>query len=340
MKSPFASSDTQADGSSTRRTGALTSLLGGGRTYFILAIVAALVATFASLAILGRSADRSTYYVLNQDVPARTVITSDMLAEVETAAGTEPPNALTPSSVVSEAIFTRVPLQTGDVVTPAVAGPLERIDTDLPDGYVVASFAVQPQDAVAGKIRRGDVIDVIAVQQDALAMDDIASVATTPGMEDTRAKVVLHRVLVLDVTTDPNTIAQGANDNTVAEGVVEPGPESAAIRGGIPQLYVVAVSPEDAATLALVRDKNLMVVLSANDTLGEISVEVTESQVFDSLPVPDSSAGVSLDANDTVVEDSGAVDPDSDESLSDDGAGIMDQDTQASEATTDDAPVQ
>lgn len=320
MKSPFARSSAPLEGGAPRKAGLLSSLLGGGRTYFVLAIVAALVATAGALAILGRSADRSTYYVLNQDVPARTVISSEMLTEVETAAGTEPPNALTPSSVVTEAIFTRVPLQAGDVVTPAVAGPLERIDANLPDGYVVASFAVQPQNAVAGKVRRGDFIDVIAVQQDAVSMDDI----TAPGMQDTRAKIVLHRVLVLDVTTDPNTIAQGATDNTVGDGIADPGPESAAIRGGIPQLYVVAVSPEEAATLALVRDKNLMVVLSANDTPGEISVEVSESEVFDSLPVPNSSAGVSLDAADVVVENPAPqeVTPD-DGSLSDPQAGSM-----------------
>jgi Flp pilus assembly protein CpaB len=265
-----------------KSSGVLGSLFGRAKTTYLIAIVFSLAAAAGVFMILGRSADRTTYYVLNQDVPARTQIVSSMLTEVDTAAGTEPPTALTPGSVITQAIFAKVPLRAGDTITESVAGPLDRINANLPENYVVTSFKVDPENAVAGKIRRGDLIDVIAVPE-------------TDGGKV--AKVVLHRVLVLDVTTDPSTIASAATDESVSDPSVAPGPESAAVRGGIPYLYTVAVLPEDAARIAVVRGDDLLVTLSSNQASGNgLDVLVDSNRIYAPGPVGDSSAGVDLAA--------------------------------------------
>lgn len=299
-------------GKSKKKEGFLGSLLGGGKAYYILALLAAVGAAFGTLAIVGQSAERSVYWVLSADAPARTPITANMLQEVETAQGSEPRNALTYNDILNgPQIFANVGLQMGDVVTPSVAGPLERIDNNLPDNYVVTSFTVSPENAVAGKVRAGDLIDVIAVDE-----------SETEGQV---AKLVLHRVLVLDVTVNPSTIAKGTTDNTLSNTSAsdttasnpsssEPGPDSAQIRGGIPLLYTVAVTAEDATKIALIRGKNILIALSSNGSSlgGTVDVQTSQNEVFGRGAVNDSSAGLPVqeltNADGTIVENDGSVD--------------------------------
>jgi hypothetical protein len=56
-------------------------------------------------------------------------------------------------------------------------------------------------------------------------------------------------------------------------------------------LYTVALRPQDATTLALVRESNLLVVLSANDSAAEVSVQSDRLTVFGPEPATDSGAG-------------------------------------------------
>lgn len=253
----------------------LGNLLGGAKTFWAGAIVAALTTAFIVLAILGTATARTTYYVLNKDVPARTQITPEMLTAVETTIAGAPTVALTPRYVAENAVFSKVPMQTGDVLSTSTVAPLERIDSDLPAGFVVTSFQVTPENAVAGKVRKGDYIDMIAING-----DDVGATA----------KVVLHHVLVLDVTVAPDTIADAATSGQ-AGADINPGPESEAVRGGIPAVYTVAVSPVDATKIALVREKNLLVTLSANDTTGSVDAQTQLGNIFDSEKVGDSGAG-------------------------------------------------
>lgn len=266
---------TTIDTGQATKKGLLSGLLGGGRTIFVFALVAALVAVAATAQLLGNATATTTYYVLSQSVAARTPITPDMLAPVKVGVNSAPPDALTPADVQPGDKFALVPLKRGDVLSTSTVGALTRINSNLPANFVVASFSVTAANAVAGKLRSGDYIDVIAQ-------------STTPN--DTEiAKVVLHHVLVLDVTTDPSNITDSATSGDVGD--VIPGPESEQAHSGIPQLYTVGVTPEDAVTLALVRDKNLMVVLSSNDSTGDLDANNNTGNIFNSNPVADSGKG-------------------------------------------------
>jgi Flp pilus assembly protein CpaB len=270
------------DTSTARKTKKKGGASKTGRGVFGIAIASALLGGGGVLGIVGSAAQTTTYYVLGQDVPSRTQITPEMLVPVEASLGGQPRNALDITAIQQanvqggEGAFSLVPLHAGDVLSPSTVGPLERINADLPAGFVAASFALTPENAVAGKVRQGDYIDVIAV-------DDSNAAGTT-------SKVVLHHVLVLDVTSDPQTITQSATSGQ--EGAeLEVGPESSAVRGGIPSLYVVGVSPQDAVRLALVRDKNLLITLSANDSTGGLDAQTQIGSLFTGGEVPDSGAG-------------------------------------------------
>lgn len=267
-----------------------SGLLGGSKTIWVAAICAALLAAFIALTILGAATARESYLVLIQNVPARTQITRDMLDWKETVKDGIPPNAISEREILDGEVFALVPLRVGDVPSASTVGPLARIDSDLPANFVVASFQVTPENAVAGKVRKGDYIDMIATSG-----DDLGAVA----------KVVMHHVLVLDVTVAPDTIADAATSG--AEGAdIDPGPESAAVRGGIPSVYTVAVSPADATRLALVRDKNIMVTLSANTTTGSVEAQTQMGNVFGPEAVGDSGAGTEKAAAQAKAEEGAA----------------------------------
>ena len=255
----------------------LSGILGGGKSYWIVALICALLAVFGALGILQKAAATTTYYVVNDAVPARTQITEDLLFAVQTSEGGAPPNALSVGEIrqmnSGDGAYTLIPLDAGDVLSESNVGPLNRISANLPAGYVAASFEVVAKNAVTGKVRTGDYIDIIAV-------DD------SNGGQGI-AKTVLYHVLVLDVTTDPATIAQAATEGQAGAGIEA---ESSAVRTGIPSLYTVGLSSKDATALALVRDKGLMITLSANDTGASLDAS-TDGSVLNPGPVPDAGAG-------------------------------------------------
>lgn len=263
------------------------SLFSGANAIWIAAIGCALVTALIMLSILGKATARTTYYTLGVNVPARTQITPEMLKPVTSTVDGAPAVALTPAHVRSKPVFAKVPLQVGDIISTSTVGPLERIDSGLPKNFVATSFSVTPENAVAGKVRKGDYIDLIAV------VGDEATAAA--------AKVVLHHVLVLDVTVSPQTISDAANSGQEGDDL-NPGPESNAVRGGIPSLYTVAVSSVDATKIALVRDKKLLISLSANDAGSDLDASSTLGDVFTGGAVSNSGAGTEAAANKAKAE--------------------------------------
>jgi Flp pilus assembly protein CpaB len=280
--------DAAASSGKVSRSG-LKSLFGAGSSYIFLAIVMAVVAIVGTLMILGNAAERGTYYVLGQDIPARTLVTPEMLVEVSTAAGSEPPRGYTPGVVARGDLYSKVPLQRGDVVSASVAGPLARINAGIPENFVVSSFKVAPENAAAGKVRRGDRVDVVATIQ--------------PSDGDPVTKVVLSRVLVLDVLSEVKTISKAAQeDQAGGDTVGGNGPESKSVRAGIPQLYTVALSPSNAIKLAAVSGSDLHVFLSSNapqtadgkgvavnDLVTDVPDDASAGIVFDPAPAPSAS---------------------------------------------------
>ena len=255
-------------------------LLAGAKSLLVLSLVIAAMAAFGALQIIGSAADQVPYYVLSSDVPARTQITPDLLVEVQTSQGGQPRTAYDLAWVQTNAddAFTRIPLQAGDTLTPSNTGPLRRITAGLPPNFVAASFKVDPADAVAGKVRRGDYIEIAATS-------DGASAA-----EGSLSKIVMHHVLVLDVTVDPTSIAEAANEGQEGQNI-DPGPESAAVRDGIPQLYTVAVTPKDFTRLTLLKGAKLSVALSANEPGATSDASTSSTEVFNGDPVTDSGKG-------------------------------------------------
>jgi len=248
---------------------------------FIAATATGIMAVLVSASILGHAADTGTYYVLNVDVAARTPITNDMLKPVTTSAEGVPQSAFDPIYVSSNEVFAKYALKVNDLVTASNTGPLESISKDLPAGFVVASLAASPENAVAGKIRRGDYIDAYAVG---------APNSATGAGGNTISKLVLHHMLVLDVTVSPSTITAAAGQQAGSN--LAPGPESAAARSGIPSLYTVAVTPMDAAKISVIRGKSIFLTLSSNDAgKGPVDVQQGLQKVFGSDPVGDSGAG-------------------------------------------------
>jgi Flp pilus assembly protein CpaB len=259
-----------------QKKGLLSGLLGGTKSIWALAIVFALIAVFGALTIIGNAAATQTYYVLGGNVASRTQITPEMLIPLEAKVNAAPPTSYTPADVVTGEVFSKYALAAGDVITPSNSGPLTRITEDVPDNFVAASFSAEPDIAVAGKVRAGDFIDLIATGDN--------------GNRGVFSKVMLRHVLVLDVTVAPSSIAEEATSGQEGEEVTTPGPESEAVRSGIPSVYTVAVSPKDATKLALIRSMELFVVLSGNVPDDGVAPETNFLNVFNEA-VNDSSTG-------------------------------------------------
>ena len=151
------------------------------------------------------------------------------------------------------------------------------MDAGLPKGYVLASLLVSPENAAGGRISAGDYVDIAAVS---------GSDASAHG------KIVLHHVLVMDVTVSPDTVANNAASSSTgassSSGV--PGPNSPALYGGIPQLYSFAVSPEEFVKLALIRNSSVYLALTSATATGSIDVTLGGGDVFSPGSVDSSSS--------------------------------------------------
>lgn len=177
-----------------------------------------------------------TYYVLNDSqgatIPARTVITPDMLSPLVIAKDTAPPNALDISQV--DGITTKYALKPGDVLTSTNAGAVNDIYNGVPDNWVITSFGVPADNAVGGRIHVGDYFDVMVA-------------------EETGSFYPFVNVLALDTTVSLDS-ATNANAANTAEAYA-----------GQTSQYVVAMAPGDAARLQAITAKyktNLKLVLS------------------------------------------------------------------------------
>lgn len=253
----------------------------GGKTWFALAIITALAVVGLVLWILSSVASTTTYYVLNQDVPARTQVTEDMLTPVVTATGGEPRNAIDVNAIAAKPLYTKYALNQGDTLNLSNSGALMPVREGIPEDHVVASFTVPAEYAVAGRVERGNYIDI-------LARDD----------ESGTAKYVLQNVLVTEVNSD---LAAVSPDEEAAEGEEGEGSaaDTAAARSGIPTVYTVSLTPEDAAKLPLIADSLIYVVLSPaanlDGTVEDRDVTVNRGDIFLPGPVGNSGEGTSPD---------------------------------------------
>jgi Flp pilus assembly protein CpaB len=210
------------------------------------------------------------YFVVNKDVAARTLITRDIVTEIDAPADTVPTAALSGAAIDSGKLFSLVAMKSGSVVDSSVVGNLQPLTAGLPKGFVLASISVAPENAVGGRIKSGMYIDVAAV---------------SGGDASATAKIVMQHVLVVDVTVKPQDVSSNsaASTTTSTSGTSTTGTtgsESPNLYNGIPQLYTLAVSAQDFAKLALIRNSNLYLAISASQTPDSLDVSVSGSQVF------------------------------------------------------------
>jgi Flp pilus assembly protein CpaB len=248
------------------------SLFNGRKMWFIFSAAAALAAALITFVLMNTATAKDTYYVLSSDIPARTQITPDLLTEVQTSAGSVPPSSLGISDLTEES-YSLYSLKAGDILTSSNTGDKLSLTEGLPEDYVVASFTADPSMAAGGNVKRGDYIDIIAL------IDD----STVTGVDGTAASYVLQRALVIDATVDldtyssddsaaETTTADGTGTTTTDTGAVSDNTSGAAIRSGIPTMFTVGLSPENAAILALATQQELYVVLSSADSVNNETV--------------------------------------------------------------------
>lgn len=106
---------------------------------------------------------KEDYYVLTQDIPAKTQVTEDMLKKIETAKGSAPQNAISVQQVRQGTVYSRIPLKTGDVLSKSNTGLDLDSTNGIPDDWVVVSFNISSDNAAGGNISKGDYFDIIGI---------------------------------------------------------------------------------------------------------------------------------------------------------------------------------
>lgn len=254
------------------------------KMWFWMAAGAGLLTLIISLIFLQSLISTTKYYVLNQDVPARTLITADMLEEQVVSSGGQPPTALTLEEIQYDEFYSKADLEMGDILTASNTGPLMPLQQGLPDDFVVTSFSADPNSSAGGNVGRGDYIDIFYVG-------------------DGQATLLFQRVLVLETTQDLNGSGNVTEENAAT------GADTSAVeafRGGIPFLYTVGLSQDDALKLSAASNGTFYVVLTSPKdvkdgatpkTSGMDLNDVLSSEARDSGAGTDSSFGKKKDTD-------------------------------------------
>lgn len=250
------------------------------KMWFWLAAGAGTITVIALVIFLQSLISTTKYYVLNSDVPARTLITADMLQEQVVSSGGEPPTAIDISDVISNELYSKASLSTGDILTVSNVGDLIPLRQGIPDDFVIASFSADPNSSAGGNVQRGDYIDIFYREGD-------------------QASLVFQRVLILDTTADLTTgsPAEATEEDPEATGATTTDETAtAAYRGGIPFLYTVGLSQNDATKMAAASNGEFYVVLtSAKDVENGATQKTLGMDINDVLSSPATDSGKGTD---------------------------------------------
>jgi Flp pilus assembly protein RcpC/CpaB len=233
----------------------------GRKVWLFFAVGAALLAAIPTFFLLQTVSSTTTFYVLNSDVPARTLITEDLLSPVTTSDGGQPRTALSLGDVLSSEVYTKYSLDAGDILTSSNAGALAPLSEGLPEDFVVASFKASPSVAAGGKLQRGDYVDLFVVSDQ------------VEGATGFTSHLFLQRVLILDATIDLDSNSSASADGTTTSGEGTSAADNSAYRSGVPVLFTVGISQADAARLAVASNYDMYVVLSSANSSANGAVE-------------------------------------------------------------------
>jgi Flp pilus assembly protein CpaB len=229
------------------------SFFKGRKMWFWIAAGSGIITLILLVVFLSQLISTTSYYVLNKDVPSRTLVTPDMLEEVPTSKGTEPKTALTLADVSSGEVYTKVELNTGDILTASNAGELIPLRAGLPEDFVIASFTAAPNDSAGGNITRGDYVDIFLIGEG----------------EEEQSSLIFQRVLIVDASTD---VSSGGDETVTSTDETATAP----YRVGIPSLYTVGLTQEEAGKLSLALNSGrLYVVLSSKQSVTDGATEKT-----------------------------------------------------------------
>lgn len=199
-----------------------SSLLANNRIIFGGVAVLLIIVFVGALTLLKSTVQTETYYVLNDElgetIPARTLVTEEMLSPMVIAADTAPPTALSIDEIMENYVYTKYALNPGDILTSSNAGDVDDIYNGVPDNWVITNFSVDADSAVGGRIRAGTYFDMM--------------IATDSG-----SFYPFINVLTLDATVDLSSASSAA------------AAESSEAYEGQTSQYVVAMSPQDAGRL-------------------------------------------------------------------------------------------
>lgn len=221
--------------------------------WWIFSAIAALVVATLAFSIMSAVTATEKYYVLKENAPARTEILPGMLEERVVQSGSTPPNALSLRDFEMGDQFALINLEAGDILTPSTVGPVAPLTTGIPSDFVVASFVAEPSLSAAGNVKRGSYIDIILINRGDIPDADLG------------ASYAMSRVLVLETASSLESASSNAPQSDTGQSP-EAMEESARL-SGIPAIYTVGVSQEDAVKLASLTNFSLYIVLSSVDTV-------------------------------------------------------------------------
>ena len=202
---------------------------------WIVIVLLALLVAGGTFAILNNITKQDTY----TNLPSRTQITPQDLSPVSTSQNSAPQNAIGLSEVQQGTVYTKYPLQAGDVISASNAGSLDTINEGIPDNWVVTSFEPADNDPIVENLQRGDYFDIMATNMKKEDQRPAGDNSSNLGQIKV-GQYVFRNVMVLD-----NPATTTANDNNdSANGATSQTQNSTTS-------FVVGMSPQNAAMLTI-----------------------------------------------------------------------------------------
>lgn len=232
------------------------SVFDGRKMWFFFAALAAVVTAGVIFTLLSAVAATSTYWVIKSDVTVQPhqAITSDMLEPVSVPKSAAPKNLITISEVkaaeggdAADDYYAKYTLTSGDIITTSNAGPLVDFGSDLQleEGMVFASFKANPSLATGGNVKQGSLVDVAVIYDEG-------------GVYS--SKFFLSGVTVVQATVDLDSASASATGEKTS---------TSTSTAGAPVLYTLALTPQQAAALAVATKYDIYVVLTG--TVGNVN---------------------------------------------------------------------
>jgi pilus assembly protein CpaB len=232
-----------------------------------------------------------------REIPARTMVTTDMLRVAQVPVTVKLPQAIVDPSQAAGKV-SKEPISTGEqVLTTKLFG--DRVESGLafvvPPNKRAVAVAVNEVVGSGGLIEPGDSVDVVAVvdlkaasanEQGAPASPQ-PSATPPPPRAEAAAQYILQNVEVLAVaqTLEGDTPAANNSGNPLVPARSQPPQPAAQLPSAQPQAHTVtlAVAPDEAARLILAEEKgHIRLVLRAHGD--NSNIKMPDDPLFTSLP--------------------------------------------------------